>query len=251
MQRWRPLLLLALILLVAAAYAAWQSPFFAVEEVWVEGWVQVSPEAVAQAAGVAKGTPLWRISAREVAARVWELPLVEKVEVHKEWPNRLLIRIRERRPVAVVVTPHGLYGVDAAGRILEEGLALTGDLPVITGDTAAYEVRGHVTGVGASRAVEVARELARHPEIPASEIHIVADDTLVLYLADGTPVILGTASEPDRQMQVLGGLWESLQREGKAVDYINVSDPSMPVAKPRYEVPPPPEPPDPETIRGG
>lgn len=251
MQRWRSLGLLALILLTAAAYAAWQSPFFAVEEVWVEGYGRLSPEEVAEAAGVAKGTPLWRISGREVAARVWSLPWVEKAEVRKVWPNHLLIRIKEREAVAVLVTRRGLYAVDGTGRILEEGTQLTGELPVITGDEGGYPLRGQVTRVGTSRAVEVARELRRHPEIPAAEIHINSDQTLILYLADGTPVILGRGQEADRQMQVLGGLWESLRAEGKAVYYINISDPTMPVVKPRYQVPPPAAPPDPQTIRGG
>lgn len=101
-RRW-PLLLSAL----AAGALGWvvlASPLLDVEKVVVSGTQRTTPEQVLAAAAVTAGTPLARVDAGGVRARVGELDPVARVEVERGWPDVLRLRVTEREPVVGFLT---------------------------------------------------------------------------------------------------------------------------------------------------
>jgi cell division protein FtsQ len=171
------------LLLATAAWVLWGSPLFAVRAVQVDG-VQVdgvhslSAAEVRDAAGLRPGTPLLRVDLDGAAARVRRLPQVATAQVSRGWPDRVVVTVAERVPVAVVERAGQRTLVDAGGVLFD---TLTGPAPagVVPLDVAAPgpadpatraalaavealpgEVRGQVTRVAAPTPGEVTLTVA-------------------------------------------------------------------------------------------
>ncbi|WP_199523607.1 cell division protein FtsQ/DivIB [Micromonospora craterilacus] len=104
--------------LALAGLVAWTllgTGLFGVREVRVEGAELVTAVQVRDAARVPDGAPLARVDLAALAGRIGALPPVERVTVHRDWPDALVVRLTERTGVAVV--PHGEQFVvlDAGG----------------------------------------------------------------------------------------------------------------------------------------
>jgi len=102
----RQALLLALCALAAAAIAVglWReaaNPLFAVEVVAVLGLEHTPTAEVVAAAGLPPGQNAWLIDRRKIARRIEALPWVRSAALHVGWPNKLVISVSERRPVAL------------------------------------------------------------------------------------------------------------------------------------------------------
>ncbi|MBE3591163.1 MAG: FtsQ-type POTRA domain-containing protein [Firmicutes bacterium] len=241
----RALGLLAVTLALIGAFLVLRSPAFLVTRVQVSGLSELTPEQVVSEAAIAHQTPLWKIRAGEVAARLLEDPLIASVRVLKRWPDTLKIEIVERRPVAEVVLPSGgAAEVDASGVVMRVRAGIDARLPLVTGAREDLHPRGIVQSAGLTRAVQVAAAARSFPEVEVAEIHVEADTSIVVYLADRTPVEFGLVPDAERQMSVLSGLLGALKEQGTQALYISVVNPDEPVVRP-VEPPAPPPPPPP------
>ncbi len=81
----------------------------------VRGALQLSPDAVAEATGVAPGAELSSVDPEAVAARVAELPWIAGARAVRLPTGPLLVGIRERVPVALVEAGGQAAFVDATG----------------------------------------------------------------------------------------------------------------------------------------
>jgi cell division protein FtsQ len=131
--------------LVAAATAATQQRFLAltaglgltVADVRVEGRERTSREAILEALGAARGTPILAVDPAEAKRRLEALPWVHSAAVERRLPDTIYIRLVERRPLAYWQRQGKLVLVDRDGVILPgervEGL---GNLIVLVGADA-------------------------------------------------------------------------------------------------------------------
>lgn len=76
----------------------------------------ISPSEVAAVADIAPGTRLFDVQMENLESRVAALPWVAKAAITREWPNRIRIRISERRPFARW-GDHAL--IDTSGQVFE------------------------------------------------------------------------------------------------------------------------------------
>jgi cell division protein FtsQ len=121
----RQALLLAAVLLsvvmvsVAGAMAySWlgRSTLFTVREIDMNRCEHVTRDEVW---GILKGAPqgnIWRLSTRSIGMRLKEHPWVKDVSVRKTFPDTLVVRIVERKAVAMI-NSDALWYVDAGGNI--------------------------------------------------------------------------------------------------------------------------------------
>src|SRR5689334_18513813 len=124
-------------LAAALAGARWvtTSPRFAVAAVEVQGASRVPVPRILAAAAIAPGANLWTLDAPQVASRIETLPGIRRADVVRELPNRVTIRVEERRPFTLVHAAR-LEWMDEGGRVLgEERRAVVPGVPVISGVT--------------------------------------------------------------------------------------------------------------------
>jgi len=112
----------------------------------VTGNTQVEMDELLHWAGIT-GTETWmRLSSPEVATRLAANPLFERVRVEKKFPNRILVNVTERKPVAL---GFGLVNgrtvpieIDRTGIIFRIGSSVGRNLPLLTGLSIENPVPG-------------------------------------------------------------------------------------------------------------
>lgn len=120
-----------------------RTPLLDVDRVAVAGAERTPVAAVIEAAGVAHGHPLLDVDLDAVAGRVDDLPWVATAEAVRHWPGTVVVRIEERRPVAMAPVDEGEWAVlSADGRVMEivaeapVGLVPLVAVPPVTGGDA-------------------------------------------------------------------------------------------------------------------
>ncbi len=207
-----------------AAGARWllTTPRLAVARVEVHGASRLPVEKVLAAAAVEPGTNMLRLDPRAVAARIEALPEVRRADVVREFPNRVVISIEERRPFTLVHASR-LHWLDEEGRLL--GLAphaVVPEVPVVSG-LSEEEIASlrEAPGPKAQAAIALIRALLRSgSELTAeiSEIDMSQRDGPVLYTADGVEVRLGADDWEERLARLEGVLAQAVTQDVRTVD---------------------------------
>ena len=178
--RWR-LALAGIAALVLLASPLWGPPvlrrleFFRVRRVEILGTRYTAPSELLERLRVDTTRSVWDPLA-PLAARLRTHAQIESVTVARRLPGTLVVRVKERHPVALVDAPGGLRAVDEGGRRLPLDPSRTPvDAPVVTAaprDTLVYHLLG-----------EMQREA---PALYArlSSIRAAGADEIVLQIAD-------------------------------------------------------------------
>lgn len=174
------------VLLVGGLLAVWpplrdavrRHPYFAVREVTVRHHGRLTDEAIRAAAGIEPGMSIWDVDCARAETRLGSESWVRTARVRRQLPHRVVIQVREQRPVAVLALDGAprLYYVAGNGRIFGpvEG-ADSHDFPYLTGlaetDLGGREAFGPRA---IRRALGLLRLAARVPlgAGPVSEIHV-------------------------------------------------------------------------------
>ena len=230
--------LCGVLLTAAVAWGAWQgrawavtSPSFALERVGFTGLTRAGEAELLRLGGVAPGQNLWRLDVAGVERAMLAHPWVREVEVTRQFPRGLSVRVEEHAPAAFV-SLGDLYVVDEQGEPFKRLAAADAlDVPLLTGlaredwakDPAAAKAR-------LAAALEVAR--AYSAEAPPkrerlSEVRLLDDGGHALVAASGQEVVLGP-SEPGEQLRRLFRVRAELQARGLRADVIRLDDRTRP-----------------------
>ncbi|OLB01888.1 MAG: hypothetical protein AUH77_12115 [Candidatus Rokubacteria bacterium 13_1_40CM_4_69_39] len=222
--------LLPLLVLTAAAWFAvvvfshWllTTPRFSVATVDVRGASRVPPARILAAAAVEPGTSLFRLDPRAIAGRVAAIPEIRRADVVREFPDRVVISVEERRPFTLVHSGR-LHWLDEEGRLLGASPeAVVPQVPVVSGlsDDEVASMRS-APSPKALAAIALIRVLLRTGSALAaeiSEIDMSRKDGPVLYTVDGVEVRLGTEEWEEQLARLEGVLTQVADQDVRAVD---------------------------------
>ncbi len=150
-------------------------------ELEIHGTARVDAPAVRAALDVAAGTPLLTVDLTAARGRIEALGWVATASVRREWPDRLVVGLREHEPRALWLGAGGPALVAAGGAML----------PVPASDAADGLPR--LVGAGSPPAVEpILRALATTPELLSrlERLERVGGRRWRLWLAPGVRVEL-------------------------------------------------------------
>ncbi|WP_110205147.1 cell division protein FtsQ/DivIB [Nocardioides daejeonensis] len=217
---WRVLLVaaLAFTLLGVGIWLVWFSSVLGVSGVEVEGTRTLTAEQVRDAAMVPSGEPLATLDVDAIADRVERLPAVKGADVSRAWPDKVLIRIEERRVVAVFGVGERYRGMDETGTVFRNFARVPSGFPVLR---AAGELTAEVRTEGAAVAGALPRQIAKQVEF----IELRTIDQIDLHLRDGRTVAWGSAEKSAEKAEVLTVLLKQ-----KATTY-DVSVPGRPTTR--------------------
>jgi len=197
-------------LVAAVAWALLGSWLLVVRSVVVTGTRLVPASEVLAVAGVDRGTPLIWVNVSRVAARIETIRQVQSAQVTRDWPDRVVIVVRERSSALAVTAPGGGFDlVDPSGVIVRWAVRRPADLPlylVPVPGTAVTSLRGDP---------DLAAAAAVLGELPAPLRHAVGSvsapspDQVTLQLSGGITVLWGDASDAARKARVLNVLMQA------------------------------------------
>jgi cell division protein FtsQ len=169
-------------------------PYFTLQMVEVTGNRRLNREEVLQWAGLREGSSIWDASPATVQLRLQSHPWVLYATAQRDFPCRLLIRIAERVPVAIVRFDELDY-VDRDGHVLGPLRPDDNrDLPLITG-LEGPDPHGF-TAIALHRALQLLRWCARGSCLGTiSEVHLDRQRGLTVFpLRTAVAVVLGWGS---------------------------------------------------------
>lgn len=192
-----------------AGWLLWGTSLLGVRSVEVAGADLVAAEEVVAVAGVDHRTPLLRVRESDVAERVGQLPAVASVQVHRQFPDTVVIEVVEREPVAAVSTGGEFALVDAEGLLFHELPRPPAGLPeVVVSDAgdAGEQIRAALT-VLAALAPPLREQLLT--------VMVTGPVSIELELSSGWTVIWGDEHDSELKARVVAAL---LDQEGEIID---------------------------------
>ncbi len=176
-------------------YAMTARAGFRLDTLYLEGRSRTPMTEINKALGLNKGEPILRFSLQDLKGRLESVGSIQTAAVERELPDRLVIRIVEREPVAIWQNQGKLVLVDDNGVAMPDvNLAAYRHLPLIVGKDAPTQVGEVLALLHASK--ELAGRFSAAVRISSRRWNI--------HLKDGTQVKL-----PE---QDAAKAWESLAK---------------------------------------
>jgi cell division protein FtsQ len=206
--------------------------FFQITAMRIDGNRMTSKKQISVLSKVDIHSNLLAINANQVKSLLESHPWIARAEVTRDWPNRLLITVKEKKPVALLNRNTGLFYLDNKGRIIAAASPSQElDFPVVTGLESFNFNSTHST-----RTPEILQDamgllkLAAGnnsilPEQNISEIHVTENGELLLYLLERAfPIYMGDDGNISTRyyslVKVLRDLYKT--REFSKVSYIRL-----------------------------
>ncbi|MBW8878240.1 MAG: FtsQ-type POTRA domain-containing protein [Acidobacteria bacterium] len=229
----RPLAMAVIVVALPAGLVYWvlNAPMFRLRTVHVShaggSSRRVAVSWVRQTLAPLQGRNLVRLSLADATARLQSNPWIEKVEIAKELPDGLRVKLAERRPVALLLSGQTLAYADTAGRPIAP-VATPGELEEArkAGLLVVSFVRGpHPDGVGVAAALKVAAELGRvQPDWAAklAQIEVLGEEDFRLR-TDALPFpLLVTAGQVGPKVQRLVELLPELTQRYSRIEAVDL-----------------------------
>lgn len=198
----------ALVLAVVAALPF--TPAMPVDDVNVEGAVNLPAEEVTSLSGVETGTPMGRVDVRRAAQDVATNPWVDSVTVKRNWPNAVDVTVVEHTPVAWIDQGGEPHLINSEGQDFVVAQPPVGAVQLV--DIGEEQL---------PKAVEVASAITDVARPQVRELTRDGDHSFVLKL-DGDRTVTWGASEDNRNKAL--ALETVLQLDGKT---FNISNPEL------------------------
>lgn len=227
---WESVFFLVMVLL--ALYILLRSPVFEVREVTVTGNRYMPAEKIISVSGIVTGENIFKINLQQAAGRVEIIPMLKSVEMDRELPSRVVIRVVERSPLALLPAGEGFIQVDADGVYLQKGSPSDRNLPVITGVKAGVPPPGQpVRADGLTGSIKVIREMPADLIPELSEVNIDPQGNVIIYTMDGVQCRMGRIEEMAEKGLKLSWVLGELKNKNKKIEYVDLSYVGSPVVK--------------------
>lgn len=234
---WRLLLAFTFLLFsMLSLYFFLHSAAFAVKEVVVEGNQSLQSAEIVRLTGVVPGINIFLLDEEEIIDRLALMPLIESVELVRKLPSRLLVRVLEREPCALLPVAEGFLVVDREGIYLTRvGHMVDINRPVITGCAAVPEVLPGQT-LALKPLLELLPVLAQIDADTVgliSEVNLTQPEMLKVISIDGVEIRVGNLEHLQANLDVLAQVLNlRLKRVGiKPAEYVDMSFKGSPVVK--------------------
>jgi cell division protein FtsQ len=183
------------------------APRFSVQEIDVEGAQAMNQAAVADLSG-AQGQSIWLVDTKQIVERLKTSAYIEQASANVALPDRLTIRVSERKPEVRWQSGGALYLLDASGRVLDSDTAAPISNTLVIEDRSNRPLQPNDTvdpdaiKLGRLLSLRLPAELGLHP----AHIGWDLDSQLFVTTADNRKIIFGQSDNLDGKLAVLGAL---------------------------------------------
>lgn len=208
---------LAVVTLLVLGWAIVRPELLYVERVAFEGVVRSTEAELRHLADIRNGTTIWGVDTQAVSDGVLRHPWVAGVQTERELPNRVIVRVTEYEPEALVAFDGGLFYVDGAGTPFLRAHSDELDFPVVTGITSELEeVHPKIPRLAVRDALYLIRELDRRKLVSRDSLSEIYFHPTRGFTVRTTGAMAGRSSA--RVLIALGDYERQLRRLAALVD---------------------------------
>lgn len=236
--RKRPLIALVLIILAAAgAFSGLRAAYKAsdkllpVKEVIFLGNTHLTDSELMSLSGIRGDEGFLTLSPKDISARLLQSAWIREVSVRRELSRRVLIKIEETSPFAILEMKGKSFLIDEKGRMLEEMKGAVPFLPVITADP--FKNRDIFL-----EALSLARVLRdKKVATERNRVEIIADrgPESISVVLDKVLIKVGWG-DYEQKLTRLFELEDEIRKRGITLDYVDLRFANRVVVKPISEV---------------
>ncbi len=236
-RRTRGLALCCLVLLFISLFAfLWFA--FRVENIEVTGNEQTQSDVVIEKAGVKKGVHMLSLRTRACEDALRMDPYIATADVKRQYPNTVLITVRERKEAAVIVGMNSVAIIDADGYVLSIGEreSYAGLVKIYGAGSSGYKVNGHVGDAADYTSRAMVRMIAAIQKSELMDriesVDIANTLNVTLLTTAGVTVQLGQPEDLDNKLQTLSVIMPELIRLGYSDGTVQITSHGDPVYSP-------------------
>lgn len=187
------------------------SPLALVDRVDISGNSRLKDAEILSIAGLGPGLHMWRLPLKSGRDKLLANPWVAEAEIQKQFPNTLIIRVRERTAVAIARSESGNWVLADDGVVLAENMGFS--LPWLTGlELGPLSLGAGVTG----DTVQLALAWAKVLEPSGGQISEISFESypalIAVYTTDGYKALFNSFAAPTDKVQDFILLTNELRR---------------------------------------
>ena len=208
------------------AVALLLSPLFQIRQIEIVGNSAISNEEILEHAQLETGQNMLAFNAGTVHSQINRLPFVRSVNIVREFPDKVIITVSERTPIANIRVAHSATYllIDDTGMVLESGSVPVPALPVAIGiDFASFAVGEYLdveNDLIFRDMLRLYRLFARYDFFPDTvDMSNPAD---IVFQTEMLNIFFGSMSDMDRKIQYLSAIKEQWSPEARG--FIEIRD---------------------------
>lgn len=196
------------------------TPYFVVKETSVRGVKELTEKDILTLAAIPPQQNLLAVNTDVLVKRICTNPWVKNIYVGRELPNRLVLEVRERIPVAMVKQASDFYLMDGEGFVFKKlGKGDEVDLPILTGINCAEKGKSKLL-LSTINLLKTVSASARYNYLGAiSEVNV--DDVFGLSLLTDAGIYLKLGMDDfENKLNQLDLVMADLEKRGLRKGYI-------------------------------
>lgn len=227
LKKKRVAVLIVMLLFVALCVIAMTAPLFNINYINITPCEHLTDEEILVSASIPKGENIFRTNLKKAKNKIAQIPYVDKVEVTRKFPDKVIIKIVESIISGYVPSGDKFMGIDKGGKVVEitnepeekirlEGFKVIDAEPgkkikfekenddilfVILEKFDSYDITSLISTANASNIINI-----------------------TFTTKEGLKVILGSEDEMDYKIK----LFKNIREQGYITGIFDVSNPSMP-----------------------
>lgn len=187
-------------------------PFLKVADTQITGLFYLEQDALDSQMEELKGENIVLLNKKKIKGTFLANSYVKEVDISRKFPNKILVTIIERAPVALLVTRDGFIQISDDSIFLDIKQS-TGNynLPLVTG-IELYAIPGvgkKIEDPALEEALKIISGSNRILMDKIAEINI-DNERIIAYTRNGIIVLLGGAEDIDNKLKILEGIMEDI-----------------------------------------
>lgn len=227
-RRYSIRVLLIFLILTLTVFFFFQSPYFDVSAIGVLGNSTLTKPQVRKLSGVVQGTNIFRVDTKAVEKKLLLNPFVASVEVKRDLPQTISIKVVEYEALAVIPVNGNFIEVSKEGYCLRHCSEISKlDLPVASGlkMKKATPPGSKVEEDYLPLAMEILNQANQNGII--AEVDVSDIQRINLYTFSNTKILLGDKSQLEEKISLALDIASRVPH----AEYIDVRFPKSPVYK--------------------
>ncbi len=202
------------------------SPYFQLRETVVKGAERISREEILNLAEIKPDQNILTVNLKTMARKIQGNVWIKDVSIKRDLPNKLIIEVRERKPIALLKKDDAFYYIERDGVVFTKlGKDQRTDLPILTG----FCRQGEDNRDRIRKSIDLLEYLSGYEEIPGlKNVSEIYDDRvfgLSLFTESGMCLLLGF-DDFEKKLQRLKPVLADLgRRETRGFLIIDLNNP--------------------------